>query len=594
MLARRRVPTPRDDYEAHARGDRRARRRARAEAGGTGTVGVGMPGAISPATGLIKNANSTWLNGRPLRAISRGASTGRCASRTTPTASRCPRRRTAPPPAPGGLRRDRRHRDRRRHRGRAAGCSTGPNAIAGEWGHNPLPWPRPEERPGPPCYCGQSGCIETFLSGPGLAATHAAARRPGLERPEIAARAAARRGRGRRRRSPATRSAWRARLATVINVLDPDVIVLGGGHVATSSALYEACRGCGGPGPSPTGSTRDSCAALHGDSSGVRGAAWLWGPVGAGSWLPQPRPGGDRRHRRPAVPARRAALPRLRARARRRDLDAIARRTADTVAWIGRPILPLRVAVGLLLALLAAGAWLLAATVLRVEVGPMRLTEIVLDLAETAVNDLVYAAIAIFFLWSFPERACSGVGCSTCLHQLRSTAHVIDMHQLTKDQSSSSPAGNAHPLEEHEAQHDPRPGRALPRLLLGGAVAHRQGRGPLHPGLRGPGRAAGRERGRGPHDRPRAQGLAEADDPLLDARGGRLPRRRRGSSSQRLSAQRKYGIAKTLRAAAAPKSNPEASCWAIRRPRSSRCRSRCRRRRGSLRRPPRDGTDPRT
>jgi hypothetical protein len=114
-----------------------------------------------------------------------------------------------------------------------------------------------------------------------------------------------------------------------------------------------------------------------------------------------------------------------------RDLDAVARRTAETVAWIGRPILPLRAAVGVLLALLAAGAWLLAATALRVEVGPMRLTEIVQAL-ESGVNDVLFVGAAIFFLLTVEGRV-KRRRALRAIHELRAIAHVIDMHQLTKD-----------------------------------------------------------------------------------------------------------------------------------------------------------------
>jgi fructokinase len=151
---------------------------------------------------------------------------------------------------------------------------TGPNAIAGEWGHNPLPWPEPDEWPGRPCYCGRTGCIETFLSGPGLTADYSGRTGISLPAPEIAARAeagepiaAAALERYERRLAKA--------LAGVINVLDPDVIVLGGG-LSNLSRLYEAV-------PRLWGSFvfSDSVATalrpnVHGDSSGVRGAAWLW------------------------------------------------------------------------------------------------------------------------------------------------------------------------------------------------------------------------------------------------------------------------------------------------------------------------------
>jgi fructokinase len=153
---------------------------------------------------------------------------------------------------------------------------TGPNAIAGEWGHNPLPWPRGEERPGPDCYCGLQGCIETFLSGPGLARDHRAATGEALEAADIAARAAA---------GDAAASATLERyedrmaraLASILNVLDPDVVVLGGG-MSRVERLYESVpRLWGRYGFSDRLDNR-LVPPAHGDSSGVRGAAWLWGP----------------------------------------------------------------------------------------------------------------------------------------------------------------------------------------------------------------------------------------------------------------------------------------------------------------------------
>ena len=171
-----------------------------------------MPGAISPATGLVKNANSTWLNGRPLQHRPR--------RRARPAGPRRQRRQLLR--AVGGdrrrgggrgerLRRDPRHR-RRRRRGRRRRLVSGPNAIAGEWGHNPLPWPRDDERPGPACYCGRAGCIETWLSGPACRDRRRRGRRRAsrARRAEIAARAAAGRRRWPRRRWRATRIGWRA------------------------------------------------------------------------------------------------------------------------------------------------------------------------------------------------------------------------------------------------------------------------------------------------------------------------------------------------------------------------------------------------
>jgi len=276
MRARRRVATPREDYEATLRATAALVEGLERELGARAVVGVGMPGAISPATGRVKNANSTWLNGRPLaddlfRVLPRrlrfandancfalseavdGAGAG-CAAVFgvivgTGTG--------------GGIVIDRR-------------IWTGPNAIGGEWGHNPLPWPADDERPGPSCYCGKTGCLETFLSGPGLAADHARATGQTLEPGAIATRAA-----GGDTAAEATLRRYEDRmargLASVINVLDPDVIVLGGG-LSNLSRLYGAVpRAWARYVFSDRVDTR-LLAPRHGDSSGVRGAAWLWPP----------------------------------------------------------------------------------------------------------------------------------------------------------------------------------------------------------------------------------------------------------------------------------------------------------------------------
>jgi len=158
---------------------------------------------------------------------------------------------------------------------------TGPNAIAGEWGHNPLPWPEGDEIQGPRCYCGKRGCIETFLSGPGLAADYERAGGEALSAAAIVSRAEngdhdadAALGRYESRMARA--------LAGVINVLDPDVIVLGGGMSNVDRVYARVPRlwnrfvfGCAGDGRDEQVRTRFVRAA-HGDSSGVRGAAWLW------------------------------------------------------------------------------------------------------------------------------------------------------------------------------------------------------------------------------------------------------------------------------------------------------------------------------
>lgn len=281
QMARRRVPTPRDDYEATVRGIVDLVAAIEQEAGGDAalgqaSVGVGMPGIISPATGLVKNANSTWLIGRPFdRDLA--AALGR------PVRVENDANCLAVSEAADGA---------------GAGCGVvfaailgtgcgagivahgrvlaGRNAIGGEWGHNPLPWPADAERPGPACYCGKHGCLETFVSGPAVAADHLRATGQTLDAAQIAARAAEgdeacqatfdrlvdRLGRG---------------LAAVVNLLDPDVIVLGGG-LSNIEALYgrlpEAIARWVFSDTIDTPIRR----ARHGDSSGVRGAAWLWRP----------------------------------------------------------------------------------------------------------------------------------------------------------------------------------------------------------------------------------------------------------------------------------------------------------------------------
>jgi fructokinase len=151
---------------------------------------------------------------------------------------------------------------------------TGPNAIAGEWGHNALPWPEDGERPGPGCYCGQRGCIETFLSGPGLAADHRQVTGETLDAVSIAARAAAGDG-----PAEATLLRYEGRmaraLASIINVLDPDVIVLGGGMSNIARLYGDVPRLWSRYVFSDRVDTR-LLPPRHGDSSGVRGAAWLW------------------------------------------------------------------------------------------------------------------------------------------------------------------------------------------------------------------------------------------------------------------------------------------------------------------------------
>ena len=246
-------------------------------------VGVGIPGAISPATGVIKNANSTWLNGKPLagdlsRALGRPvrlANDANCFALSEATDGAA-----AGAPVVFGV---------------IIGTGTGgglvvngrivigANAIAGEWGHNPLPAPEDDERPGPPCYCGRSGCIETFLSGPALARDYIARGGDDMAASEIAARAVSLHDRDDRAAASLDRYAHRfARaIASIINVLDPDVIVLGGG-LSNITRLYDRVPALWGPHVFSDRVDTRLLRAKHGDASGVRGAAWLWpGPGGA-------------------------------------------------------------------------------------------------------------------------------------------------------------------------------------------------------------------------------------------------------------------------------------------------------------------------
>jgi fructokinase len=155
---------------------------------------------------------------------------------------------------------------------------TGPNAIAGEWGHNPLPWPRDGERPGPACYCGKAGCVETFLSGPGLARDYREA--TGLDKDASRIAQDAERGEAAAAQALGRYEDRMARaLATVVNLLDPDVIVLGGG-MSRVGRLYERVSPLLEAWAFSDRVTTPIRAPLHGDASGVRGAAWLWGKDG--------------------------------------------------------------------------------------------------------------------------------------------------------------------------------------------------------------------------------------------------------------------------------------------------------------------------
>ena len=279
VLARRRVPTPRGDYGATVETLASLAEWLEREAGATATVGVGMPGVVSPATSLVKNANSTWLNGRPLatdlsRRVGREvrlANDANCFALSEAVDGAAAGARgvfgvIVGTGTGGGVVLDRR-------------VVIGANAVAGEWGHNPLPWPRSGdadgEWPGPPCYCGRTGCIETFLSGPGLARDYERESGSCAEPPGIVARAAA--GEAAAERCLQRYEDRMARgLASIINVIDPDVIVLGGGLSNVDRLYANVPRLWTSYVFSDVVATR-LVKAAHGDSSGVRGAAWLWG-----------------------------------------------------------------------------------------------------------------------------------------------------------------------------------------------------------------------------------------------------------------------------------------------------------------------------
>ncbi|MBU1192522.1 MAG: ROK family protein [Gammaproteobacteria bacterium] len=273
VLMRERIETPQGDYPGILAAIAGLVNSAETQLGPAKSVGIGTPGALSRATGRMKNSNSTCLNGRPLLDDLRTrlgrdlriANDANCFALSEAID------------------------------GAAAGASvvfgviigtgtgagiivdhkvlTGPNSIAGEWGHNPLPWPQPDELPGPDCYCGKHGCVETFLSGPGLARDHQRHGGEALSAETIAARA--------EHGEPASRASLEryydrmARaLAQVINILDPDVIVLGGGMGKIPTLYHEIPRRWGAYVFSDRVDTR-LVAPKHGDSSGVRGAAWL-------------------------------------------------------------------------------------------------------------------------------------------------------------------------------------------------------------------------------------------------------------------------------------------------------------------------------
>ncbi|MFP4251663.1 MAG: ROK family protein [Guyparkeria sp.] len=276
---REREPTPQGDYAGTVETMARLIERAERERGPAIGIGVGTPGTISPRSGLIKNANSVVLNDRPLKrdlearlgrevlmandanclALSESADDGAAAGADSVFGV------ILGTGVGGGLVVD----------GRVL---VGRNAIAGEWGHNPLPWAQPDEAPGPACWCGLNGCIEQWLSGPAFERDHAARTGEALSGEAIVARA--REGDGAAEESLARYEVRLARaLAHVINLFDPDVIVLGGG-MSNVERLYETVPAFWDAFVFSDPITTRLVAPRFGDSSGVRGAAFLGDSIG--------------------------------------------------------------------------------------------------------------------------------------------------------------------------------------------------------------------------------------------------------------------------------------------------------------------------
>jgi fructokinase len=274
VLARRRIATPSGEATATITAIAELVKSIERKLEAQFTVGIGTPGALSPTTGKLRNSNSVCLNGLPLDCLLaealgrpvRIANDANCFALSEAVDGAA----AGTDIAFGAI------------LGTGVGGGVvvrgqllqGRHGIAGEWGHNPLPWPEVSELPGPPCYCGRSGCIETFLSGPALAADHLAHTGRNASAAAIAVAAAA---------GDAGAGASLARyvdrlaraLAGVINLLDPDVIVLGGG-LSNIAALYRDVPARWGRYVFSDVVTTRLVPPRHGDSSGVRGAAWLW------------------------------------------------------------------------------------------------------------------------------------------------------------------------------------------------------------------------------------------------------------------------------------------------------------------------------
>jgi len=273
-LFRQRISTPENNYQKTLQAIIELINTVEETLNQQGSIGIGTPGALSPVTGLLRNSNSVCMNGKSvkqdleklLQREIRMANDANCFSLSEATDGAAKDAGVVFGVIVGT--------------GTGAGIVvngkilTGPNAIAGEWGHNPLPWPEDNERPGPDCYCGKSGCIETFLSGPGMELDYETSTGERLNSENIVLRAE-------QGDEPAEQCLQRyedrmARsLSHVINILDPDVIVLGGGMSKIKRLYKNVPEKWGQYVFSDHVSTR-LVAPEYGDSSGVRGAAWLW------------------------------------------------------------------------------------------------------------------------------------------------------------------------------------------------------------------------------------------------------------------------------------------------------------------------------
>jgi fructokinase len=273
VVARERVATPRD-YEASLLAVTDLVKAVERSSGPAGAVGVGTPGSISPRTGLIRNANSTWLNGRNLgadleRSLNRPVRLANDANCMALSEAVDGAGAGAPGVVFGAI--------------LGTGCGggvavggrliEGANGVAGEWGHMPLPWPSDQDKT-PPCWCGRTGCLETYISGSGFEADYT--RLTGRKRTAPLIVEDARRG---DRWATQTLERYIERLgralAVIVDILDPEVIVLAGG-MSNVAELYDRLPAAIAPHVFSDVWQARIAKAAHGDSSGVRGAAWLW------------------------------------------------------------------------------------------------------------------------------------------------------------------------------------------------------------------------------------------------------------------------------------------------------------------------------